>query len=118
MNFNELPIIMLKCLLLTILIECIIGFIIGVRDKKDLLNILLVNILTNPIVVSIPVLVMLKSTPTNRYYCLFILEIVTFLIEGFIYSKVFKYKKINPYIVSLIMNLGSYFIGEIIYNIF
>ena len=41
MILDNLPIIMIKCLLFTIAIECIIGYIIGVRDKKDLLNIIL-----------------------------------------------------------------------------
>ena len=115
MILDELPIIMIKCLLCTIIIECIIGYIIGIRNKKDILNIILVNILTNPIVVSIPVYLMIRYKSINlRYNSLLVLEILTFLVEGFIYSKVLKYKKINPFLISLILNLGSYFIGEII----
>ncbi len=115
MILDELPIIMIRCLLLTIVIECIIGYIIGVRDKKDILNITLVNIITNPIVVSIPIYVMVKCQSIDaRYKTLLVLEILAFLTEGFIYSKVLKYKKINPFLVSLILNLGSYFIGEVI----
>lgn len=117
MKLNDLPIIMIKCLLCTIIIEVIIGLIIGIRDKKDILNIVLVNILTNPIVVSIPIYVMIYKGINARYYTLLVLEILTVLIEGLIYSKVFKYKKINPYLVSLILNLGSYFIGELINKI-
>ena len=114
MILDNLPIIMIKCLLCTIVIECIIGYIIGVRDKKDILNIILVNIVTNPIVVSIPIYVMLKYGIDARYKVLIVLEILAFLTEGIIYSKVLKTKKINPFIISLILNLGSYFIGEVI----
>ena len=117
MSLQDLPIIMIRCLLLTILIEGIIALIIGIRDKKDLLNVALVNILTNPIVVSVPIFVMVFIRVSYRYYTLYILEILAFITEGFVYSKVLKYKKINPYLVSLILNLGSYLIGEILNKI-
>lgn len=115
MILDELPLIMIKCLLYTILIECIIGYIIGVRDKKDILNIILVNVITNPIVVSVPIYLMVKYNNIDlRYKVLLVLEILAFLVEGLIYSKVLKYKKINPFLISLILNIGSYFIGEVI----
>ena len=118
MKINDLPIIMIKCLLCTIIIECIIGFIIGVRNKKDFLNIILVNIVTNPIVVSVPIYVMINYDYNARYTTLYILEVLAVIVEGLIYSKVLKYKKINPFLISLILNLGSYFIGEVINKIF
>ena len=43
-----------------------------------------------------------------------IMEIIVLFVEGTIYNKYFKYKKINPYLVSLILNASSYFIGGII----
>ena len=55
MIINDLPIIMVKCLLCTIIIEVIVGLIIGIRDKKYIINITLVNVLTNPVVVSLPI---------------------------------------------------------------
>ena len=114
MNLSDLPKIMVKCLLLTILIEVIIGVIIGIRNKKDIVNVILVNIMTNPLVVSIPIFIMMKYGMRYRFYALAILEIMAFASEGFVYSKVLDYKKINPYVVSLILNLGSYLIGEVI----
>ena len=114
MRINDLPNIMIKCLLCTILIEVLIGIIIGVKNKKDILNIVLVNLLTNPVVVSIPIYIMVRKGMNARYYSLAILEVLTVFVEGFIYSKVFKYKKINPYLVSLILNIGSYLIGMVI----
>ena len=56
MIINDLPIIMIKCLLITIIIEVLISILLGLR-KKDILNVILVNIVTNPLVVSIPVLI-------------------------------------------------------------
>ncbi|MBR6133677.1 MAG: hypothetical protein IKQ29_03040 [Bacilli bacterium] len=117
MIINKLPFIMLKCLICTIIIEIVIALILKIKAKKDLINILLVNILTNPIVVSIPVLILFRYGKYYSNITLYILEIITVITEGFIYKKVLKYKKINPYLISLILNLGSYLIGEIINRI-
>lgn len=114
MLINDLPLIMLRCLILTIIIEVIIGLILKIKNKKDILNIILVNIITNPIVVSIPVYINIKFGLLERNICLIILEIITLFVEGFIYKKVLNYKKINPYLISLILNMSSYLIGEII----
>lgn len=114
MLINDLPLIMLRCLILTIIIEVIIGLILKIKNKKDILNIILANIITNPIVVSIPVYINIKFGLLERNICLIILEIITLFVEGFIYKKVLNYKKINPYLISLILNMSSYLIGEII----
>jgi len=114
MRINDLPLIMLKCLLCTIVIETVIALICGVRKKKDILNVVLVNILTNPIVVSLPVLLGYNFGVKWQITSLIILEIITLISEGFIYSKVLDFKKINPYVLSIILNLGSYLIGEVI----
>ena len=114
MNINDLPIIMIKCLLCTIIIELVLSLILGIRTKKDILNIILVNIATNPIVVSVPILFLIKYNSNMRIISLYILEIFTVLVEGFIYKKVLNYKKINPYLFSLLLNCGSYFIGKLL----
>ena len=51
MLIKDIPFIMFKCLFLTILIETIFSFFIGLRKKKDIINVILVNVITNPIVV-------------------------------------------------------------------
>lgn len=111
---NDLPMIMLKCLICTILIEFVGSIIIGVRNKKDLINIILVNIMTNPLVTSIPVYFNIRYGIFERNIALGILEILTLVVEGFIYKKYLEFKKINPYMLSLILNSLSFFIGELI----
>ncbi len=105
---------MIRCLIYTIIIELGIALILRVRNKKDLLNIVLVNIVTNPLVVSIPVFVLVKYEYKSSVISLIILEILTVLCEGLIYLKTLAYKKINPFMLSLILNASSYFIGEVI----
>lgn len=117
MRLNDLPVIMIRCLICTIIIEVVIALIIGIRNKRDILNVIIVNILTNPIVVSLPIYIMMRYGLKARLYSLYILEVLTVLVEGLIYKKVLSFKKINPFLVALILNLGSYFIGEIINRI-
>lgn len=114
MNLSNLPFIMIRCLLLTIIIELVVGLILGIRNKKDIINIILVNVITNPIVVITPIIVYLRFGYKFEIITLIILEILTVLIEGLIYKKTLKYNKINLILFSLILNICSYSIGEII----
>ena len=114
MNISNLPYIMIKCLLCTIVIELCVALILKVRDKKDWLNIILVNVITNPIVVTVPVLMAVKYNYRASVIALIILEVLTVLSEGLIYLKTLRYKRINPFVLSLILNASSYLIGEVI----
>ncbi len=116
MNINELPLIMLICLSSTIVIELIMSLLLGIRNKKDILNVILVNIMTNPLVVSI-LMYITYNRLFNTTISIIILEILVVLTEGFAYKKVLTFNKINPYILSLILNISSYFIGKLLNNI-
>lgn len=105
---------MLRCLFTTLIIETILAFILGVRDKKDFINIVLVNILTNPLVVSMSIYINIRYGVQIRDIWIIFLELSVFIIEGCIYLKVMNYKKINAFVISLLLNFSSYFIGEII----
>lgn len=115
MYINELPFIMFKCLLWTILIECTLAFLLKIKEKKDYINIILANTITNPIVVTLPIFIYYFYFNYFYYrFTFYLLEIITVILEGFIYDKYLKYKKINPYALSLILNVSSYIIGEVI----
>ena len=101
----------------TIIIELLIGVVLRVKDKKDFLNIVLVNILTNPLLVSVSTLILYRYGLKIRNLSVIIMEALVVLVEGFIYKKYIKYEKINPYILSLILNASSYFVGGAINNI-
>ena len=116
MRVSDLPKVMLICLGCTVIIECGVALILGYR-KKDLLNVLLVNMLTNPIVSSVPVFFNYHYGLRARNIVLTILEILTLFVEGFIYVKVLKRRKINGFILSLILNLSSYLLGLVINSI-
>lgn len=114
MLINELPKLMLRSLICTIIIELVVSIILGIRNKKDILNVILVNIITNPLVAVIPVYFNFFYSLKMRNIALIILEILTLIFEGYIYKKYLNFKKLNPFLISLILNCGSYFIGEVI----
>lgn len=116
MNINELPLIMLICLSSTIVIELIMSLLLGIRNKKDILNVILVNIMTNSLVVSILIYITYNRL-FNTTISIIILETLVILTEGFVYKKVLTFDKINPYVLSLILNISSYFIGGLLNNI-
>lgn len=114
MLINELPILMVRSLVCTIIIELLVAILLGIRNKKDILNVILVNVITNPLVAVIPVYFNCFYSLKMRNIVLIILEILTLIFEGYVYRKYINYKKINPFILSLILNSCSYFIGEVI----
>lgn len=111
---NHLPKYMLISLICTILIEVIVSIILKVKNKKDILNIVLVNILTNPIVVAISFIINIYIGIKIRNISLIFIEILVVIIEGRIYKKHLEFKNINPYMLSLILNIASYGGGLII----
>lgn len=117
MLLYALPKIMIICLISTLLIECTIAFILKIREKKDLMNVLLVNILTNPLLVASTTLIKVCISIKAYNIAMPIFELSAFLIEGFIYHKYLTNKKINGFLLSLILNLCSYFLGIVINNI-
>ena len=58
MLINEIPYYMARAAILTVIIETCASFIIGKRNKKDLLNVVLANIMTNPILNAITIFLM------------------------------------------------------------
>lgn len=104
---------MIFCLFITIVIECAVAFILKVRNLKDYLNIIIVNFMTNPLVVSIPVYFNIMYGIKYRNIAYYFLELFAVISEGYIYKKYLKYNKINPFIFSCILNLTSFLTGEI-----
>ena len=116
MLISDIYKVMLICLVSTIIIEVSIAFILRYRGK-DLINVLLVNVLTNPLLNSSVIAINYFYGLKARNICLYILEILVVLIEGFIYSKYLEKRKINGYLLSLILNIASYVIGLLINKI-
>lgn len=109
-----LYVIMIICLVVTLFTEILMACILKTKNKKDYLNIILVNTLTNPLVVTIPFYINIKYGLKYRNLVLYILEILAVVLEGYIYQKYLTNKKMNPYLFSLILNISSYIVGLIV----
>ncbi len=108
---------MIYCLVLTIMLEGLTAILLGLRGK-DLLNVLLVNILTNPLLNAIHPLFLFHYGKEAQIISMLILEILVVLLEGFIYYKVLNYKKMSGYKLSFLCNFLSFMVGTLInYNI-
>ena len=114
MLINEIPYYMARAAILTVIIETCASFIIGIRNKKDVLNVVLANIMTNPILNAITIFLNFYFGIFTRNIGIVVLEILAVITEGFIYKRYLNFKKINPYLLSLILNIFSYLFGEII----
>ena len=96
---------------LTLLLEIPAALILGVRKKEDVLLVGLVNILTNPLVVLILNLFLVFTASPPPWFLILPLEILAVLAEGFVYQKGLSFRRVHPFLLSLILNGISYFGG-------
>ena len=99
-------------LAMTIVLETGFFLLTGKRNKKDLLLVVLVNVLTNPVVVLSYLLLMLY-TGLNTVIILIPLEIFAVLTEGYYYKKYGRTFK-RPYLFSIAANMFSFWTGVVI----
>lgn len=113
---NDIPKYMAISLMTTVVVEIIVSLLLGMRDKKDMLNVFLVNVLTNPAVVSLGYAVNVYFGYKVRLCSLVFLEITAVLLEGAVYKKYLNFKKIGPYKLSIVLNVSSYVVGVLVGN--
>ena len=92
-------------LILTIIIETLFAYIINIRDKNDILYIIEINTITNVLLN----MIILFFRPINIF--IVILEIIIIIIEALFHKKKLHNNRINPYLLSIILNILSYSIG-------
>ena len=113
----HMPELLLRCLLCTVVIECAAAFIMGLRKPDEQLTVALVNIVTNPLLVSICILVQLFCS-RQAYWCVYIgLELAVFVGEALLYRSVLRRKR-DPFLLSAILNSASFFIGMLLNRYF
>ena len=98
------------CLLLTMVLEEAMALLVGVRKGFDLAVILFTNTLTNPVVVFTGILLSTYTAVPRALY-ITVLEITVYVVEALIYKKLLYCRKPSPFILSLILNATSVFIG-------
>ena len=99
-------------LALTLVFEAGFFFISGMRGRRDLLLVLLVNVITNPIVVLLYWLAALY-TGFNTTLVKIPLEVFAVLTEGFYYRR-YGHGFKRPFLFSLAANAFSFFLGMLL----
>ena len=99
-------------LVLTIVLEAGFFLIIGKRDKKDLLLVVLVNVFTNPVVVLLYWLAVLY-TGWNVIIIILPLELFAVLAEGYYYKKYARCFK-RHFLFAFAANMFSFWTGFLI----
>ncbi len=116
----HVPVILLSIvisLVLTIVIECTAAFSMGIRYKKDLLLVCLVNLLTNPAVVLLYYLAASFLAIRHTFIVVLPLELLAIITEAYYYKKYGCIIK-HPIRFSLFLNVLSYGIGAVINILF
>ena len=99
-------------LLLTVILELCFALLCGIRDRKDILLLVLVNLLTNPFVVLTPYPVT-YYTEISPLMIIILLEVAVVLTEGYYFRNHGNtYRK--PMLFAIGANLFSYCTGRII----
>lgn len=89
-----------------------------IREKKNYLKqFLLINLITNPLIVLIFNILSLMNFK-HILIAIIILEMLVVIVEGKLYKVFLKENKNKWYINSLILNLSSYLVGIVISNIY
>lgn len=96
--------------LVTLLIEMVVAWLLGVRGKKDQLVIFLVNTITNPVVNLTLMLTRIFCPMVVSRTLLPVLELTVFLVEAFLFRSCLKNNR-NPLRLSLVCNAASFFLG-------
>lgn len=111
MLISELPKVMLICLVLTVVMETGGALALKVRKPGDLCMVVLVNILTNPLLVSLTSACSVYLGMRAYHISVAFLELAVVFIEGIIYRRSLRWKG-NPFILSLILNAFSFLFGK------
>ena len=104
-------------LFLTEIIELTLAVFFGVRKRIDIFVVILANIVTNLPVVFTMNMLMGDISKVLYFGIMFVLEILVFLIECFIYYRLKVESKFGPFKLSFVLNLVTTVIGVILHII-
>lgn len=105
---------LVKSLALTLILELAGAGILGMRKWRDFLLVALVNILTNPLLGLILDGIYLGQGRYPGWYIILPLEAAVVITEGLLYRGRLVYRKIKPFLLSLLLNGISYLGGVMV----
>lgn len=105
--------VMMECLAMTVALEFIAAIVLfrTFRSRMGVASVILVNVLTNPVVVSLTWVV--QAAGFWLWPCVIALELSAVAAEGFWYGRVFPDMG-KPFLVSLLLNAWSFGMGFVL----
>lgn len=104
----------LRALILTEVVEVIAAFLLGYRGKKFLITLLLINIITNPLINCI--VMILYYYKLNNFIIVLALEVLVVIGEWRLFEYALGKGKRSYLFLSIIINLSSYLIGLFLFH--
>lgn len=102
-------------LILTILVEGLVGFLMGYKNKQLMQVIAAANAITNPFMNFIAVFILYLGLQEFFYWLILPLELLLIPIEWIILSYAIPDKRSEMLKLSAIMNISSFVIGLVIF---
>jgi len=103
-------------LLLTLIIELSVVYLIGFRDKKSLLSVVCVNIISHPILCYILWINMALMLFKVNFFSVIILEIIVVILEAILLTFALRKRFITMLMISFAMNFISFVAGLLIFK--
>lgn len=107
----------LLALLITEVVEATIAYLMGYRDKYFFAILILINILTNPLLNYILIVLNYFNILGSHGFIVIILEILVVLVEFRIFIYAMPINKKALFLLSLAINTSSYLTGLVVINI-
>lgn len=111
---------------MTILIEALVAWVVGLRSKRAVSGLVIVQVLTNPLVLSVVSLAVTRfgiwDSDASYWALVLLLEVLVVLCEAFLLSEVVPASDWdmalirNPLLLSLALNMSSYLLGNSAYD--
>ena len=101
----------LVALLLTILIEVFVALVFGYKRKKEILSVILLNLITQPVLNYFLLINSYFSLVSVSIQFILLLEIIVILVEWQLLVWTLQRKLKSLFVLSIVMNLASLTIG-------
>lgn len=101
-------------LLITILIECMVVFLLGYRERLIYVVVVLANMITNPLLNYLLILVSSLGYAGIYNYIILPLELIVIFSEWRVFCYILKAEQTKLFILSVSVNTVSYLLGLLV----
>ncbi len=108
---------MLTALACTLVLETGAAAALGVRSGGDFLIVVLANLLTNPVVSVLPSFAAYRFGTGLLIPVTVLAELGAVLAEWLVYRRFLSFRRVPPFLLSLILNAVSYFTGVLVFSL-